>query len=150
MRLDEVMTRDPRCCTPDQPVVAAARAMAEEDVGALPVVESKDSPRLVGMITDRDIACRVVAEQRDLSGTTVRDAMSQSIVSVRADEPVERCCETMKRNQIRRVPVVDDHGMCCGIVSQADLAGVVSEEGVGAVVREVSRPIHRPARTPRG
>jgi CBS domain-containing protein len=118
MKVQDVMTRDPRSVSPDTPARDAARIMREEDVGIVPVVEGS---RLVGVVTDRDLAVRLVAEGRDGS-TLVREVMSsQKIATCRADEDLDRVMDTMAREQVRRIPIVDDRGALVGIVAQADV-----------------------------
>jgi CBS domain-containing protein len=118
VKVQDVMTRDPRSVSPDAPARDAARIMKDEDVGIVPVVEGQ---RLVGVVTDRDIAVRVVADGRDGSAT-VRDVMSSDrIATARPDEDLDRVMETMSREQVRRIPIVDDGGSLVGIVAQADV-----------------------------
>ncbi len=145
MLVREIMTSEPVCCTPDTSIADAAKLMADYDCGELPVCESENSDRLVGVITDRDICCRAVAKSKDPDTTTVRECMSSPVVTVVADADVGDCCEVMEQNQVRRVPVVDEDGSCCGIVSQADIARRTGKEAAGEVVREVSKPLESPS-----
>src|SRR5688572_3374993 len=109
------MTRDPRSVTPQTSVREAAQIMKDEDVGIVPVVEGA---RLVGVITDRDLALRIVAEGRDVS-STVSDVMSSGkIATCRPDEDLDRVMETMAKEQVRRIPIVDERGSLVGIVAQ--------------------------------
>ena len=111
--------------------------MLECDCGEIPVIDA--SSRLIGVVTDRDIVCRVVAKGKNPSSVTAQDAMTQPVVAVTADTTLDEIVAVMEENQIRRVPVVDAQGCCCGIVSQADVAMVARESEVGEMVREVSR-----------
>jgi CBS domain-containing protein len=140
MQVQDIMTRDPICCTPATNLVEAARLMRDYDCGALPVVENESSRRVVGIITDRDIACRSVAEGKDSATTLVNDCMSSATAVVSPDDAIEECCDLMEQKQVRRMLVVDEGGGCCGIVSQADIAlrGFLGK--TAEVVREVSRP----------
>lgn len=140
MRVDEVMTKNPSCCSPDTPLLDVARMMVECDCGEIPVLDSRQSGRPVGVITDRDIVCRTVAQGRNPLDLTANDCMTSRVVTVTSDKSVDECCELMERHQIRRIPVVDAQGICCGIVSQADIARRVSERAAGEVVRDVSKP----------
>jgi len=140
MQVREIMTKEPFCCTPDTGLQSVARMMADHDCGAIPVVETKEDMRLVGMVTDRDITCRAVAEGTNPLELTAGDCMSQLPVSVTPETDIGDCCETMERNQVRRVPVVDETGSCCGIVAQADIARCAPARDTGEVVREVSQP----------
>ena len=118
MKIQDVMTRDPRSVTPQASVRDAAQIMKDEDVGIVPVVEGD---RLVGVITDRDLALRIIAEGRDVS-STVRDVMSSGrIATCRPDEDLDHVMETMAKEQVRRIPIVDERGSLVGIVAQADV-----------------------------
>lgn len=138
MQVKEVMTSNPACCTPDTPLPEVARMMEQHDCGCLPVVENQESKKPVGMITDRDIAVRGVAQGKDVNNMTAADCMSSSVVTVTPDDSVDDCCKVMADNQVRRVAVVDDQGGCCGMVSQADVA-LDTNGKVGNVVREISQ-----------
>ena len=140
MQVKEVMTANPACCTPDTPLPEVARMMVDKDCGEIPVVENKESRIPVGVVTDRDIVCRTVAKDKNPLELTAADCMSTSIVTVTPDTPVEECCRIMQEKQIRRVPVVDANGACCGIVALADLAREAKSEVAGEVVKEVSEP----------
>ncbi|MXO75975.1 CBS domain-containing protein [Altererythrobacter aerius] len=137
MEIRELMTKDPACCSPSDSVKEAASLMASNDCGQIPVTNAEGE--LVGVITDRDIACRCVAEGKSAE-TLVKDIMSSSPITVTIDASVAECCKKMEDNQVRRLPVVDDAGRCCGIVSQADIARHAGEHQTGDLVREVSEP----------
>lgn len=111
--------------------------MLDCDCGEIPVVDAGGHP--IGVVTDRDVCCRVVAGGMDVDRCTVGDCMSSPALTVNQDASIEECCQLMEKNQVRRLPVVDQNGVCCGIVSQADLArksdGVVED-----VVKQVSKP----------
>ena len=144
MKAEDIMTPDPACCAPDDKVSEAARLMADNDCGQIPVTD--ESGKLVGVITDRDIACRCVAEGKP-SDTPVSEIMSSTPVTVTPDTSVEECCGKMEDNQVRRLPVVDESGKCCGMVSQADIAQSAAKEDTGELVREVSEPTMEAANT---
>ena len=133
----DVMTKDPKCCTATTPLTDVAWLMVDHDCGQIPVVD--DAHRLIGVVTDRDIVCRVVAKGKNPSTMTAGDCMTQPATSVKSDAPLDDILMTMEEKQIRRVPVVDDHGLCCGIISQADVAREADGAEVGEMVREVSR-----------
>src|SRR5215475_1595754 len=139
MQVKDIMTRDLACCTPDTNLQEVARLMIECDCGGIPVVDSRQSMKPVGVVTDRDICCRTVAEGKNPLGMTAGDCMSSSCVTVTQEMSVEDCCRMMKENQIRRVLVVDESGACCGIVAQADIAQHAPKQETAEVVREVSR-----------
>ena len=118
MKVREAMTNDVCVTSPDRSIREAARLMSEIDAGALPVGEND---RLVGMITDRDIAVRAVAEGRDGTTTSVGHVMSSDVRTSAPDDSVEDVMELMGREQVRRIPIVDDRGNLVGIVAQADI-----------------------------
>ena len=142
MQAREIMSKDPRTVTPDLTVREAARLMKDEDVGVLPVVEAQGSDkRLVGMVTDRDIAIRVVAEGRTGDEARVRDIMSGSPKTCRENDNVDDVLELMGREQVRRVPVVDDRGSLVGIIAQADVAREARDENkVEDTIEKISEP----------
>jgi len=120
MQAQDIMARNPVTVTPDAPVSEAARLMKSEDVGVVPVIEDNASRRVVGLLTDRDIAVRVVAEGRN-ANTAVRDAMSGSPKTVRDTATMDDVMRLMGSEKVRRVPVVDERGALVGVVSQADV-----------------------------
>ena len=144
MQVRDVMTRSPVCCAPDTPLRDVARLMEEFDCGEIPVVDERAS-RPVGVITDRDITVRAVARGKNPLDLAAKDCMTAPVVTVRPDTPLEECCRTMEAHQLRRVPVVDEGGSCCGIVSQADVALKADTPQSAEVVREVSRHAGPPA-----
>ena len=145
MRISDLMTESPVCCEPQTPLFEAARLMAVHDCGELPVVSNLQERRLIGVITDRDICCRGVAQSLDPNDATVETCMSSPAVAVGRNEDMSECLALMRRHQIRRIPVVDEQGRICGIVSQADVAARLEEARAAEVVRAVSRKSGRPA-----
>ena len=141
----ELMTSDPACCTPQTAIKDAAQLMLTQNCGALPVVENDQERRLVGMITDRDIVCRIVASGIDSAGATVQQAMSANLVCIGPDASISECVQSMAENQLRRLPVVDRNGQVMGIVAQADLARASAQQReleteLADMVEEVSDP----------
>ena len=132
----DVMTPNPACCTPETPLDQVAKMMVQNDCGEIPIVDAADD--IVGVVTDRDIVCRIVAEGKNPVGYTAEHCMSQPVVTVAADASLHDVLSTMEKHQIRRVPVVEG-GQCVGIIAQADLAWVSRERDVAELVREVSR-----------
>ena len=130
----DVMTSNPTTCEPSATLVDAAKVIALEDVGSVPIVENG---RLVGILTDRDIIVRAVAEGRDVTSTTVKDVASKDLVTVTPDEDLDRALQLMGQRQVRRIPVVESDQVV-GIVSQADVARAVDEEKTGEVVQQIS------------
>lgn len=137
MRVQEIMSVDPACCAPSTTLMDAAKLMADQDCGEIPVLD--DGERLVGVVTDRDIACRGVA-QGMAPTTAVQEVMTSPVVTASPDMSLDECCQKLEDNQIRRMPVVDESGACCGMVSQADIALHAPEHDVAEVLRDVSRP----------
>lgn len=138
MEIRSIMTPNPVCCTQGTTLQEAARLMMENDCGQIPVMDGSRQP--VGVITDRDIATRAVAQGCDPSSTTVGECMSSPVVTVQEDRPLEDCCQMMEQNQIRRVVVVDGRGGISDIVAQADIALAGKDDTTAEVVKEVSEP----------
>jgi CBS domain-containing protein len=132
----DAMTADPRSIGKSVSVVEAARLMREQDIGSLPIT---DDEQLVGMITDRDITMRVVAEAADPNVTSVEDVYSRDLISVEPDNDLEEALGLMARHQVRRLPVVED-GRLVGIVAQADIALRANETKTGELVEAISAP----------
>ena len=133
----DVMTADPVCCTPHATLDEVAKLMIQHNCGEIPVIDINERP--IGVVTDRDIVCRVVADAKNPMAHTADSCMSQPVVTVRSDDSLDAVLSAMEKHQIRRVPVVDERGCCAGIISQADLARAEPLRHVGALVREVSR-----------
>jgi CBS domain-containing protein len=131
----EVMTPDAKCVGEDDSVTEAARMMSELEVGALPICGNDD--RLKGMLTDRDIVTKVLAQGRDPSSTRAGELGEGKPVTIGADDSVAEALQTMKTHAVRRLPVIDGHDLV-GIVSQGDLAQNVDEEDVGDLVEAIS------------
>ncbi len=141
MRIRDIMTNDPVCCTPETNLSDVARMMLDYDCGEIPVVDSATNLRPVGVITDRDIVCRTIALGKNALQMTAKDCMSQPCIAVSPDATIEECCQLLEEKQIRRLPVVDSQG-CCGIVALADIAAHKLRAHVAEVIEEVSQP-HR-------
>jgi CBS domain-containing protein len=140
MNAREIMTPNPACCTPETGLQEVAQMLIDHDCGAIPVVQSQATRRTVGIITDRDIACRAIAAGRNALKLTAGDCMSSPCVNVPIDASLEDCCEAMEKNRVRRVLVVDADGACCGIISQADIALRGKDQKAAEVVKEISQP----------
>ena len=132
----DVMTNHPCTIDADKPVVHAARMMRDEDVGLAPIVEGQ---KLIGTLTDRDIAIRVVAEGKDPQTTIVREVATSQFVTIDPDEDLDEALRLMAKNQVRRLPVLDQDGRLAGIVAQADVARHASDEQTGEVVEQISK-----------
>ena len=133
----DVMTRNPRTVTPETPVREAAQLMRSEDTGVLPVVDP-NSRRPIGVITDRDLALRVVAEGN--LNARVLDAMTPNAQTARENDPLDKVMDLMAREQVRRIPIVDERGDLVGIISQADVVLQANEKHAEQTVEAISRP----------
>lgn len=146
MQISKLMTETPATVTRDSSLQEAAEKMRDNDCGALPVVGNKDGRRPIGIITDRDITVRVVAEGKNPLDQRVENAMTESTVTVTRDSSDEEAERLMKENKIRRLVVVGDDGSVVGMVSQADIARREPEKETGEVVSEVSEPSGKASR----
>ena len=131
----DLMTSNPTTCETSSSIADVARVMRDEDVGPVPVTEGG---RLVGIVTDRDIVTRVLAEERDLQSTTVGDICSSDLVTVTPEDDLDQALRKMASAQVRRLPVVEGDRII-GIVAQADVARQAPEQQTGEIVEEISR-----------
>lgn len=136
MNCSEIMTRNPEYVVSTDSVMKAAQLMKSEDVGPIPIV--KDGKKLEGIVTDRDLALKVVAEGRDPRSTSVGDVMTGDLVTCKANDDVTRALKLMQEHQVRRIPVVDDEDHLLGIIAQADVATQLGARTTGKVVEEIS------------
>lgn len=135
----DVMTRDPVCVEAGESVKRVAELMKREDIGSLPVVDSKGDAHPIGMVTDRDLVVKVLADGRDLSAATARDAMTSNPVCCNEDDDVGRAISLMEDRQVRRMPVVGRDGRLTGIIAQADIATRLSrDKTTGELVEAIS------------
>jgi CBS domain-containing protein len=135
MKVKDVMHKGAEWVPPQTPVSDIARKMRDLDVGAIPIGEND---RLIGMVTDRDIACRAVADGKDWSMVTARDVMSKGILYCRDSEELEDAMRIMEQKQVRRLPVIDDNKRMVGMLSIGDIADAASHELSGEVIAAVS------------
>jgi CBS domain-containing protein len=135
-KVHEVMTDRPRVVTPDTTVSEAAQLMKNDDIGSLPIL---DGEQLAGMVTDRDIVIRAIADGKDPRGMPVREVASRELITVNADQELSSALQLMASQQVRRLPVVDDDGRLVGILAQADVAVEAKERDVGEMVEEISK-----------
>lgn len=139
MQCSEIMTKNPECCLPSDTVIKAAKLMKSEDVGPIPIVADKDGKKLTGIVTDRDLAIKVIAEARDPNTTRLKDVMSDNVVSCQESDDVDKVLKLMEDNQVRRIPVVGKNDRLLGIIAQADVATRLGEPGkTGKVVEQIS------------
>ena len=140
MKCHEVMTKNPVCCLPDDSVAKAAELMKSEDIGSIPVIENEQTQRLVGIVTDRDLALTIVAEGRDARSTKVEAVMTRKLVTCRPDDDLQKALDAMTEHQLRRIPVVESDNKIVGIIAQADVATRIDEpEKTGDMVKEISK-----------
>ena len=144
MKCREVMTKDPACCVPTDTVDKAAQLMKTEDVGPVPVIENQQTKKLIGIITDRDLALKIVADGRDAKSTKVEAVMTRDPVTCRADDDLQQALDTMAQYQVRRIPVVDNQNQLVGIIAQADVA---TRSGKGKKTAEVVEEISKSSAT---
>jgi CBS domain-containing protein len=134
------MTKNPVSALPTDTAVNVAQLMKERDVGPVPIVEDKISGKLIGIVTDRDLAMKVVATGRDPNTTLARDVMTKDVVTCRDDDEIDRALDAISTRQLRRILVVDANDTLVGIISQADVATRMDEpEKTGEVVKEISQ-----------
>jgi CBS domain-containing protein len=134
-QIRDLMTSNPTTCEPSTTVLEAAKRMAQEDVGSIPVVEGD---RLVGLVTDRDIVVRTVAEARDPMSTTLREIASSDLETVSPDDDLDAALRKMATSRVRRLPVVEGDRLV-GVVAQADVARKGEDAKTGQVVEQISR-----------
>jgi len=134
-QIKEVMTSNPRTVTADSTVAEAARLMRDEDAGIVPIIEGE---RLVGVVTDRDIAIKVAAEGKDPQSTKVTEIAASDLVTIDPQQDLDEALRLMAQHQVRRLPVVEEDGKLVGILAQADVARHADAERTGEVVEEIS------------
>ena len=139
-KCNEVMTKDPVCCLPNDSVAKAAELMQSENIGSIPVIENKQSQKLVGIVTDRDLALKIVAKGREAKSTKVEVVMTHKVVTCRADDDLQKALDAMAEHQLRRIPVVDNNNKILGIIAQADVATRADQpEKTAEMVKEISQ-----------
>ena len=140
MQVRDVMSRDVACCTKDTSLTDVARMMQDCNCGLIPVIQNDSSKKAIGVLTDRDIVLRTLADGKDPFQMAAGDIMTQPVITVNADASMEECAHKMQQYRIRRLVVMDRNGQCCGMIAQADLARNTSPQQTGQVVKQVSQP----------
>ena len=141
IKCEEVMTKNPVCCVPSDNVVKAAQLMNRADIGSIPIIETEHTKKLVGMLTDRDLALKIVAEGRDPKSTKVEEVMTRNVVTCLMDDDLQKALDLMAEYQLRRIPVLDNSNGIVGIIAQADVATRLDQpEKTAAMVKEISEP----------
>lgn len=146
MQAREIMTEQPVCCLPSDSVMVVARTMRDNNLGLLPVVESQESKRLIGVVSDRDIVCRLVADGANCTTALAQQVMTVGkLWTVNPDDDVDDVIELMEEGQVRRIPVVDEHNRIQGIIATADIALELDDaEEIAEVIGEISEPTNTP------
>lgn len=138
---NQLMTENPKCCLPSDMVEKAAQLMRAENVGSVPIIQDQQSKRLIGIVTDRDLALKVVAEGRDSKSTKLETVMTRNPVTCRPDDNIEKALAAMTEHQLRRIPIVAEGHQVLGIIAQADVATQLQKPSKTAeVVQEISKP----------
>jgi CBS domain-containing protein len=140
MKIKQVMSENPVCCLATDSAQSVARMMCERNIGSIPVVGDQQSKQLLGMITDRDLCCSVVAGGLDPKTTPIQKFITANPITCRDGENIDKCEQVMQKHQVRRVPVVDGQNHIIGIVSQADLALKGKPERLPKTIAEISKP----------
>jgi CBS domain-containing protein len=135
MKAQDIMTKNPTLCVANTKLDEVARMMAESDCGEIPIVRSKDTAELLGVVTDRDICCRAVATGKSPSQTSASDIMSSPAVTVSPDTEISQCYKLFEEREIKRLPVVDQRGHCVGIISLSDVAEKAPEQYARELLR---------------
>ena len=140
MKAQDIMTKNPTSVTPETSVREAAQLMKSEDVGMIPVVRSTGSKSIVGIVTDRDIAIRHVAAGHSSPDCPVSEAMSSNVKTCKTTDSVDDVMKVMGKEQVRRIPIVDERGELVGIVAQADIARQADDKKAERTIEKISEP----------
>lgn len=139
-KCNEVMTKNLVCCRPTDMVAKAAQLMQSENIGSIPVIENEQTQKLVGIVTDRDLALKIVAKGLDAKSTKVEAVMTRQMVTCRAGDDLQVALDAMAEHQLRRIPIVDNDDKILGIIAQADVATRVNlPEETATMVKEISQ-----------
>lgn len=139
-KCNEVMTKNPVCCLQNDTVLKAAKLMKSENVGSIPVVENEQTMKLIGIVTDRDLTLKIVAEGADAKSTKVEAVMTHKVVTCRAEDDLQKALDAMAEHQLRRIPIVNNDNKIVGIIAQADVATRVDQpEKTAEMVKEISQ-----------
>lgn len=137
---NEVMTKNPVCCLPNDMVDEVAKLMKRENVGSIPVIENEKTRKLVGIVTDRDLALKIVAKELDAKSTKAEAVMTRELVTCSAEDDLQKALDAMSEHQLRRILVVDKDNKILGIIAQADVATRVDKpKRTASMVKEISR-----------
>jgi CBS domain-containing protein len=144
-KCNEVMTINPVCCQPGDMVATVAQLMQSQNIGSIPVIENEQTQKLVGIVTDRDLALKIVAKGQDAKATKVETVMTRQLVTCQAGDDLQRALDAMAEHQLRRIPIVDSDNKIVGIIAQADVATRVNlPEKTAEMVKEISQSNAKP------
>ena len=139
-KCNEVMTNNPVCCLPSDTEVSAAKLMKSKDIGSIPVIENEQTKKLIGIVTDRDLTLKIVAEGLDANSTKVDAVMTRKVVTCFTEDDLQKALDAMAEHQLRRIPVVDADNKIVGIIAQADVATCVDQpEKTAEMDKEISQ-----------
>jgi CBS domain-containing protein len=139
-KCSEVMTKNPVCCLPTDTVSKVAQLMKSKNIGPVPIIENEQTKKLVGVVTDRDLALKIVADGRDPKSTKAEEVMTHKVVTVHAEDNLQKALDAMAEHKLRRILVVDDNHAIVGIIAQADVATRVDlPEKTATMVKEISQ-----------
>jgi len=140
-KCNEVMTKNPVCCLPSDTVSTVAGLMKSKDIGPIPIIDNEQTRTLVGILTDRDLAVKIVADGRNPKSTKAEEVMTREVVTCHAEDDLQNALDAMSGHKLRRIPVIDNNSRIVGIIAQADVATRVDEpEETAAMVRGISQP----------
>jgi len=139
-KCNEVMTKDPVCCLPEDTAAKVAQLIQRDDLGSIPVIENSQTQKLVGIVTDRDLVLKVMAKGQDAKSTKVETIMTRQVVTCQAEDDVQKALDAMAKHQLRRIPIVDHAQKIVGIIAQADIATRMNQPVKTAeMVKEISQ-----------
>ena len=140
MKSKDVMTEKVVFCYPGDKVVKAAKKMKKADIGSLPIVENKENKKLTGILTDRDLALKVIGKGRNPKSTKIKKVMTKNVVTCRTTDDVQKVLNMMAEHQLRRIPVVDKNNRVVGVIAQADVATRLNQPSLtAAMVKDISQ-----------
>lgn len=139
-KCNQVMTKEPVCCLPEDTVAKAAQLMQRDNIGSIPVIDNDKTQKLVGIVTDRDLVLKVIAKGQDAKTTKVETVMTRQVVTCLAEDDLQKALDAMAEHQLRRIPIVDGSQKIVGIIAQADVATRVNQpEKTAEMVKEISQ-----------
>ena len=139
-KCSEVMTKEPVCCLPEDTVAKVAQLMQRDNIGSIPVIDNDKTQKLVGIVTDRDLVLKIIAQGQDPKTAKAETAMTHQVVTCLAEDDLQKALDAMAEHQLRRIPIVDGVHKILGIIAQADVATRVNQpEKTAEMVKEISQ-----------